>query len=230
MRTSGDFLMRRESINYFLFLLVCFVVPITLVSEASCATDLPDAVGILTLQKTRVEEAGLSLIKCCQNDPAKYYQGKSLYNEARAGFNGWIAAICADLALQETPREVDCRDAMLSSVLEKSNRFIEYVKSVRPQTTVGLVQESWPSQVISIIKKALEGLVGSNNEKQRQEMLRMLNRLRILSFSELEAQSPRLVTDLTKLHDQHEIVKGDVLDLLKELKGTTAEDNGPGLQ
>ncbi len=155
------------------------------------AEDLITGINIVSREKTRVEDAGLALIKANGKSSAEYRVGKSYYTEACASFNGWIDSIIFALKTGKGPEEIDTNINILSSAIEKSDKFYYYV--FPPSKSPSLFQTGYefePSSIFkvgSIVTKIVKWLIDTWDNKNK-ELIKQLDGLKIKSFVVLESE------------------------------------------
>lgn len=164
-------------------LLLCLVVgSIDAIDMVSYAKDLSRDIGIVRREKERLESNCRTLIKENKPDSAKYRIGKFYFIEARAGFNGWIETIVAALNAGKKIDEIDSNIPLLSSAIEKNNRFVTYVRSGT------VVYDSWKKDVADIATEILTTVIGLWNG-DKKALKEQLENLRVVSFEEIEMTS-----------------------------------------
>ena len=156
------------------------------------AEDLSTGISIVSREKTRVEEAGLTLIKEGEKSSGGYRVGKAYYTEACAAFNGWIEGTIFALKSGKGPEEIDANINILSSAIEKSNKFYYYIYPPKVDNTNTHYSGYYPSpKTIINVGMIVAGIVDWLTkvwDDKNEELIKQLNGLKIKDFSVLEIE------------------------------------------
>ncbi|MGR3310155.1 MAG: hypothetical protein ACUZ77_05205 [Candidatus Brocadiales bacterium] len=165
------------------------------ISGTLSADEFSDSIQLVSQEKLRVEGTARMLLKekpvssDRKQQEARLHVGVFYYKDARAAFNGWVDGIISDLKSGKGVDEIDKKIDKLSFAIDKSNKFVNFVKSGRPAANDN-------DPVIDIMTGIIEGLFGireiyvdTKEEEKKKEMLIELEKIKIRSLYKIKLEA-----------------------------------------
>jgi hypothetical protein len=155
-----------------------------------------DSIGEIAEQRSLAEQWAKTLKSDWPEGSKEYADGRAIYIEAKASYDGWIEQLKFDIISGNTPDKTSHR-AKLDEAIKKAEDFINYMKAL---DTASLPVDGTPTPIkaawkLSVVTVAIEAILDAglkiweayhNAEQQRkQEIINLLDGLKWKSFQDL---------------------------------------------
>ena len=172
-----------------LFAICCAFSFFTGLAAQSAPSPLPEFLGTLESERSSAEEAAArlrSMLDQQQIRPVDYDRGGKLYSEARAAFDGWIAAVRVEVSQGTLGKKAAQYEQKLQAAVARRKEFDDYVARVaaKGEPTGGGVKEV-AAVIAAPLIQAVATYVQRDKEGKRKELLEQLESKRWKAFSDV---------------------------------------------
>ena len=169
------------------------VLTMPLAALAAPPPTLSDAVAVLEKERSAAEQYAVVLATVGRKDIDRYVRGIQLYADAKAEFDGLIAALRVDLIEGNNPAKSQRFATALQGAAKKRIAFTDFVSD----EVVGKVEGARPGllDVVKVVPDLVNAITDAGlaiwdafrkaNKERREAILAEIDRLRWRSFADL---------------------------------------------